>query len=284
MYIGTLIQHKEATASIKLKKKRAVPQEEQIVVYNSHEPIIETAVFDLARELNAKKAVTAQNSKPVAHVLSGSIYCGICGARLTFSKVTGGTRRNEFSVVCSRYKRFSQCERLAVYERDLEEIVLSSLKALPVTAAERSGLLAGVAGVSVADERTGTGFMRKQLVSLRNRVEDINHSLKSLYIDKARGVVSEDLFCELSAGLAKDRAELESSIGGLEQRLNALEAARPRDGFNDVLSDVLHDIVGFNILTRQMLMALVERIEVHRNKKIVIKYKFKERPASCTQI
>jgi len=265
VYIGTLTQHKESTPNIRLKKKKAVRKEDQIVVPNSHDPIIESSVFELAQTLNAKKAINSR-STPAVHVLSGSIFCGVCGSRHTFAKIGKGSRKGEFEALCSQYKRYSGCARMAIYEKDLEQIVTGNLKSLAPNMPE--GIINAVSAVGFESP-----LINKQIGTLKTRLEDIATALKNLYVDKVKSVIHEELFLELSAGYLEDRADIYSKIERLEKE--AAESGENSLGQSpNHYKDILMSIARFEILTKPTLAALIERIEIHKNRHIIIKYKF----------
>lgn len=75
VYIGSAHQHKEETYSYKTRKRRQVPQSEQIEVKNTHTAIIDENLFNLVQEKLKKKGKSGKRSTPV---FSGILICGEC--------------------------------------------------------------------------------------------------------------------------------------------------------------------------------------------------------------
>lgn len=83
-YIGSLAQKKIMKISYKSKKIRCIPKDSWIIVPNTHEPIIDKEGFELVQQLLKKKSNQKTEGQFGPHLLSGLIYCGDCGSRMTF--------------------------------------------------------------------------------------------------------------------------------------------------------------------------------------------------------
>lgn len=83
LYIGTLRTHKRQNRRLKGKQER-VPEEEQFVFENHHEPIICREDFELAQRINQKRKATNYRGKgKYDYLFSSFVFCGDCGFAAT---------------------------------------------------------------------------------------------------------------------------------------------------------------------------------------------------------
>lgn len=81
-YLGHLICGRQTTKSFKNKKMVIVPEEQWVVTPNTHEPLVEQYVFDLAQKTaHVKKR---ENSWAHVNIFAGLLKCPDCGSGLGF--------------------------------------------------------------------------------------------------------------------------------------------------------------------------------------------------------
>lgn len=79
IYIGNLIQGKEANQNYRTKKKKSIPEEDWIRVVGVHKPIISTEIFSLTRKL-MKMDIRRTNADK--GFFSGLLRCSQCKANM----------------------------------------------------------------------------------------------------------------------------------------------------------------------------------------------------------
>ena len=88
VYIGTVHQHREESYSYKSRRRRKVPEYEQIEVKNAHEAIVAEDIFKRAQErLGGKKA-----RRNIGAELSKRLVCGECGKNMHTNLNVSGVR------------------------------------------------------------------------------------------------------------------------------------------------------------------------------------------------
>ena len=127
-YTGCLIQHTTTNINYKTKKRRAVPEEEWIIIKDNHEAIIDEMTFNLAQEIRNKHNSYVDNRRNVEYILESLVYCKDCGAKLSISydKAKDRVRMN-----CGRYRKFSKyglCFSHYIDYNKLEKTVFDSLR------------------------------------------------------------------------------------------------------------------------------------------------------------
>ena len=79
VYVGDMVNHKVEVVNYKTKERVRIPPEEQIIVPNTHEAIIERALFD---RINAKISKLRNPNHKCKNVLKGIVFCAECGTEM----------------------------------------------------------------------------------------------------------------------------------------------------------------------------------------------------------
>ena len=78
-YCGHTVNFKSYSKSHKLKKRIPTTKEQQAIFYNTHEAIVEDAVFERIQELRANKRRPTKADRQ--RLFSGLVYCADCGSK-----------------------------------------------------------------------------------------------------------------------------------------------------------------------------------------------------------
>lgn len=125
MYVGDMWQNRNCNRKYEYSQ-RTIPEEQQIIVKNTHEPIIERADFELVQQkLKNNRDISGQLNQNISP-FAGHIYCE-CGQ--VMSKITkkhNGVAKNRY--VCRSYKNGSQsCTSHSINESVLVDAILNFL-------------------------------------------------------------------------------------------------------------------------------------------------------------
>ena len=89
VYIGRVVRHKSEQSFFVGKKASPVPEHEQIVIENNHEPIIEKPMFEIVQKIlsqtKGKKTESTCERQSVVfdrNVFQGKLFCGSCKANM----------------------------------------------------------------------------------------------------------------------------------------------------------------------------------------------------------
>lgn len=87
-YIGEMICHKTETINYKTKQKFKIPKSKQFITYNSHQPIIDTRLFE---KVQAEKTKRYDKNKFVSdNIFKGIVKCSVCGCNMTLGHRENG--------------------------------------------------------------------------------------------------------------------------------------------------------------------------------------------------
>ena len=267
-YKGNVTQRKYTKVNYKIKQLVAVPKSKWITVCNTHPPLIDSTAFDAVQNIIGKNAAAEYTEKKYSHLLSGILFCGDCGSRMTFFKAANGN----MYVICSKYKRFPKlgaCTRHSMPEKAIEACVLENLKAIAKKALNISELTEAAQKGAMKGKNISSQLEKKQIES---KLESIKRTIRSLYDDKVKDIIAEEDFINLSRDYNRERVQLTTRLNkiiakGKEQIQQNCEP--------DNLTELVNKIAGFETPDKKVLSNLIDRIEIFESKKIKIYYKFK---------
>ena len=264
-YAGNMTQRKYSSPSYKIKKMKTLPKSQWIIVEDTHEAIINKESFILVQEMLERGIVKGKKQNYTQHFLSGLIYCGDCGAKMTFSRDNGS-----FKTICSSYKRFRQmkvCTRHSFSESRLEEIVINELRKLSKKAINIELLEKATKDKSIIKKENGVteDIRRKEA-----RLLDISKTIRALYEDKIKGVLLEQDFISMSKEYNMERANITGRLDELRAKVS--NSMKSLD--NDSFLSTIKSFADFEYIDRTMLMKLIDKIEIFADNRIKIYYKF----------
>ena len=129
MYIGNMVQHTYKKQSYRSKKIIRIPKEEQIIVENTHEPIIDKETFDKVQEI-MKTRSRYTRGKEQKYLFTGLLKCKECGHSLSISEKIN-KKNNSHYTSCNLYKKkgkYGQCTQHRLNYNILEDELLDILR------------------------------------------------------------------------------------------------------------------------------------------------------------
>lgn len=265
-YKGDLTQNKYVKINYKVKKLRNLPRNAWVTVQNTHEPIVSGDTFELVQKLIDGKVGGRHSYCKTEHLLTGLIFCGDCGERMTFSKSPG---RYAYCI-CSKYKRYGNCTRHSILEDKLNNYVINELKKISSVAVNQEKLMDMVQNKV---DRSITNDTNMKISCITMRINEINRALKSLYDDKLKGIISENDFIDMSREYSKEKGKLNIKLTEMNEKLEKLNESQSEA---DKLGMLIKEFCNLKNIDRTVIVNLVDSIEVFESKKIAIHFKFKK--------
>lgn len=267
MYIGNMVQGKNKKLSYKSKKCVSVPKNEQIIVENTHEPIIDKETFDKAQSLFNRNTRTAPKKTEV-DLFAGFVKCADCHRAM--SKKTNqhsyGTYKY-YRCVTSHKMYKGACIPHSIRIDKLENAVLVAIQTMIDTAVELDGLLEKI---NKKARKNGESFAEKSMKKLVDERDKTKNVMLELYPDWKSGMITKEEYLTLKDNMEKKLNELDEKIVDLEKMLKEDDEKTKQ---NDFLSHFAkHGKI--EKLTRPILTELVDSILVHSDGNITINFKF----------
>lgn len=277
VYLGELVQFKRRKINYKSKRRITVPEEERYICRGTHEAIIDEESFNAVQNI-LKKNKSFKGTKH-DYLFKGLLYCAECGARLNITYSNYALKKYgeyRYTTICYSYSRLYSdiCTRHSNSIPELEEVLIKHIKEV----------CSRYINENLQDELISMAKKQKQLElkqisnekrleTLEQKIADIGLYIKNLYIDKIKGVVSENDYISLVADFTKDRDNL---IKEKEELIKIINNQKPQIDETAKIEKLAKEFISLEKPTKQLLNELIEKITISENKEINIYFKFNE--------
>ena len=268
MYIGDMVQNVQTKISYKSKKKIALDKSFWIIKENTHEPLVDKETFYTI--LNSKpKRIRNTDTGREKRLLENLIFCKECGNTLT---VTYRKNHDYWTVNCNRYSRDPKrgfCEPHFFPYDYLEEQILKRVKAT------LKKYLSQIDMDKLSSEVVKLAFYQNdaenEKAMFKKKIKEFEKKIDNLYDDKTNGIVSTETYI-------RKQEEYEKNIKEIKNKMNQLKYEEiARDSFKKKLPEyekVLKELINADNPSRELLIAIIERIEIDKDRNIEINYRF----------
>lgn len=277
VYLGELVQFKRRKINYKSKRRITVPEEERYICRGTHEAIIDEESFNTVQNI-LKKNKSFKGTKH-DYLFKGLLFCSECGARLNVTYSNYALKRYgeyRYTTICYSYSRLYSdiCTRHSNSIPELEEVLIKHIKEV----------CSRYINENLQDELISMAKKQKQfelkqitnekkLETLEQKISDIGLYIKNLYMDKVKGVVSENDYVSLVADFTKDRDNL---IKEKEELIKIINNQKPQIDETAKIEKLAKEFLSLEKPTKQLLNELIEKITISENKEINIYFKFNE--------
>ena len=153
------------------------------------------------------------------YLFSGMVFCGECGASMVRKTVPSGGKKYVY-YVCSANKQDKSCSSHAIRDKELEEIVLTTLQRYIREVIDMDALLAmtETAPLQTAEVQK----LQRQIDVKRTELERLNKLLMSLYENLADDIITRDEYARLKQNYTVRAEEAERQMNVLQDALTDL--------------------------------------------------------------
>ena len=263
-YCGHTVNFKSYSKSHKLKKRIPTTKKQQAIFRNTHEAIVEEAVFERVQELRANKRRPTKAERQ--GLFSGLVYCADCGSKLHFATCKSFDGRQDH-YRCAKYKsNIGSCTAHFIREETLKVIVRQ--KIFDVTARFIENIMdfrEMVYQQQFAEAEKKMRWQKKQLEQARKRIAELDRIFKRIYEDDINATISHERFLKLSAEYEAEQKELTEMVKTEQQEVDTYE--QNKMDF-DSFAAIIRKYVGITELTPTIVNEFVKKIIVHALEKI----------------
>ena len=100
--------------------------------------------------------------------------------------------------------------------------------------------------------------MEQEKKSLSAQLEKRSQALKTLYLDKVAGILSEGQFVDLNQSFLEEKSRLERRLNAIDEEL----AERDHSEDQDSLMERARELLKLETVPRELVVGLVEKIEI----------------------
>ena len=277
VYLGELVQFKRRKINYKSKRRITVPEEERYICRGTHEAIIDEESFNAVQNI-LKKNKSFKGTKH-DYLFKGLLYCAECGARLNITYSNYALKKYgeyRYTTICYSYSRLYSdiCTRHSNSIPELEEVLIKHIKEVCkryINENLQDELISMAKKQKQLELKQITN--EKKLETISQKISDIGLYIKNLYMDKVKGVVSENDYVSLVADFTKDRDNL---IKEKEELIKIINNQKPQIDETAKIEKLAKEFLSLEKPTKQLLNELIEKITISENKEINIYFKFNE--------
>ncbi|MBQ7886283.1 MAG: recombinase family protein [Clostridia bacterium] len=285
IYIGNAVHYRERTPSFKDKRTVYLPADQWMVVKGTHEAIISPEQFEaVQRKIEARYRKTGDG---FVQVFSGIARCADCGKLLRFNVNRQHKGREYMYLMCSGKKSVPNetCTTHYIRYDTLKQCVLENIQALlRAYELDKDALLRRLIRTSGEQDKQNEACNAGTLQKLSARKGELDAMFKRLYEDWGSGRISEQNFTMMIENVQREQDSIAQRMSDLSRTDAASDEAERAKRFAQIIESIAYP----QELTRELVHALIDRIEVHesegpkgaRNKKQVVEiyYRFAGMP------
>ncbi|MCI8483947.1 MAG: recombinase family protein [Lachnospiraceae bacterium] len=269
-YTGKLIQNKTNTLSYKDKKKKILPKEQWIIVENTHEPIIEPEIFEMAQKLQNTRARMV-DSVGEKGIFAGLLYCADCRHAMVRKYARRG-ERGFTGYICRTYKTQGKqfCTSHSIEAEELKEAVLFSIK-------EEAEKILRKQDIEELEKLYHNSRQKDdstlQLEHIQRRIEKAERWKRKTYHNFMEELISEKEYRTYVMEYDREIKELQGQKDTIteQEKLRREKELQQKERNED-----LKNYIQIQELTRDLVLELIDRIEVGEEKTVTIYYKFQD--------
>lgn len=243
IYTGCMVQGRYGSVSYKTKQNRPRPKSQWYIVPGTHEPIIDAALWARVQ------ARIAAGYKPFGSgqigLFAGKVRCAACGYVLRSTKNHG---RHYLQCPTRRTAR-DACPGAFISVEYLTRCVDEELKRLTAAYLDPEPARAELQRNSFFQQEKERLLFEKECCE--KKLAEYTRGLGQLYLDRARGELSEQVFTDITAEFERERKRTETALARLRQQLVRAEERE-------------ETISPPERLTREMVESLIDFIRVGR--------------------
>ena len=252
IYIGNMVQGKYGSVSYKTKQNKPRPKDEWYTVEGTHEPIIDRELWDSVQELIAQKA------KPFTvgtiGLFARKARCMNCGYTMRSSKTADG---RHYLGCSNRHVAKDACEGSFISVKRLEQTVIAELNKLSQEYLDKDELEQKV------EFNTNLKGKKESLESemgvYQKKIAEYAKGIRELYLDKVKGILSENDYLDLSKDFTNEKERLEKLVIETQKQLAVIERKMQA---GDNRRQLIEQYTNLEHLDRETVEKLIDHILV----------------------
>lgn len=287
VYIGHMVQGTKRQSFYENRRQYKKPQEEWVIVENTHEPIIDRDTFEKVQEIMRQrneeyfeKLGRFSHLETTENILKGLIYCADCKRPLVRYKNVSHNKKLWYTFICQTHSNdITSCPMKNIREDALIPMLMQAIQMQIELAADMDELVRRVN--SSPKHRKRTADLQGRLDSAKKALKRYNNLYDSLYQNYVDKLMTEQEYITLKSRYRAEAEEAERLIEALTRQQAEESEHTPENRFLTAFGS----FKGEDTLTKEMAQALIERVYVDGSSNIEIVFRYRdEYRALCTYL
>ncbi len=281
-YMGAMDQKRWTTRNYKDKRRIDLEDKDHIIVYDTHEPIIQKDVFDRVQEQLTERCTGTSKYKEKLYLFSGMLRCADCGS----SMIRNSTYIKGKHYVYYKCRAYNQrgknvCQRShSIPEDVLINIVKNTVNTHIQTLVD---IKRAISVISQSKCINKVNFDFKKLIKEKERQKEELKTLKTNAHMRYLGQTVSDK----EAGIVMNKEDLTAMIKSLDERIKAVDnqiAALKTEKKNE--EDIRNNEITWldkilkhgylKKLNRELTTELIDYIYIGTDKSVRIEFKYQD--------
>ena len=259
VYIGNLVQGQTYNPTYKSKHSSPAPEEKWIRVEKTHETIISEDEWRITMKLWTSRSKPCYVSKGVStNKYAHTLRCAKCGYGMTTAY---NKHKRYFRCNSAKYGKCC-CEGTTVFESTLDKAILKEISRLKECYIDEDYIQDNIDAKNRLEEKTE--YLLKQISIINAKIQECKNAIKNLYIDKLKGIITDDQFVSLSEQFGKEQQESERQ---LEQHQNTISMIDSQQQSMHDKSEIILKLLSFSEITREMVNEMIDHIDIDGTRK-----------------
>lgn len=268
VYTGVLLQGKTSSPNYKIRKRTKKEEKEWIRCEDSHEAIVSKEDFQLVRGAFHADTRVAPDEQSL-YLFSGIVKCGWCGGNMTRKTIPINGKKYVY-LVCVENKNKNGCKNnKAISLEKFEKIILKMINLHIETVFEWNPMLKIIEKIPY-----NTYFSGKLQVTIQEKETQIDKKrqyMQDVYEDYREGIVNKEEYLELKEAFRSGINALKNEITALNGEIRKLSVEKA-DRIRWIEQFI--NCRGFQELSRELLLRLVEEIRIFDKDRMEVIFKF----------
>ena len=282
VYTGSIIMGK---ISLINGKPCNMNEDDWTIIKNAHEPIISQDDFDtVAEQRNQQRkkhnnSVRVERTKLPEDILKGFIFCKECGKTYgqTGYMLKDKTYRLSYKCNCYRWRGFGTTEKFL--QKELFDTIYSVIRLqMDILINQRDRFLK-ILSSDINEKHRNE--LNSRAINIQKELDAIPARKLKLYDNFCTGIVEEENYKLFNQTYDAQKVELFKKFKKISDEIKTL---KPKYVSNYESISAIDRLDNQKELSREMIVAFVEHIEVSYDKKVEITFRFKDELDSLIEL
>ncbi len=269
LYIGSTVQGKTGRPNYKIKTLTPKPQEDWIIVPNTHEGIVTEEEFQTVNGI-MRRDMRIPSSETTVYPLSGLIFCAGCQQNMVRKTVPAKGKKYLYYTCSTNRADKTACTTHNISEPQLMAAIEAAIHTHIESVINIEKTIEFIA--ALPEQTTDAQKVDQQIEKLKSDHEQYMTYKMKTYESFVSGMISKTDFQNYQKIYTDKCEEIERAVAKRQEELEAiLNAGNPH---NDWIEHFKAFRFKENLLDRTCLIRLIDRILVHEGGRIEIIFKY----------